>query len=72
MAVLTDICGQDVVRDFAGCFGSVVTTKTIAGYIHVIEVRRYPAIGRMARVTGIAAANMVRRFSYRNRIVMAG
>ena len=55
MAVLADIAGLDVCRTLANCLDPIVAVDTIAGDVHVIEVRRQPAKSRMAVVTGIAA-----------------
>ena len=70
MAVFAYVAGQNVVLILARCFSAIVATNTIGRVIRVIKRRRYPAIGRMAGVTVIAAGYAALVFADGNRIVM--
>ena len=59
MAVFTQCVGLDVGRVFAGSGRAVVATGTAATDTVVIEHRARPAVGAVAIVTGITAADMV-------------
>ena len=58
MAILADVAGLQMCLGLAGCVGAIVTGRTIAGDIHMIEIRGQPGNGRVAVVTGIAAGYM--------------
>ena len=59
MAVFTQCVGLDMSRIFSGSGRAVVATEATAADAVMIEYRRYPAIGAVAIVTGITAADMV-------------
>jgi len=56
---------------FAGCLCAIVTADAIAEYVHMIEVRRYPADGRVTVFAGITTGNVGLVFSGRTESVMA-
>lgn len=58
-------------RVLAGCVRAVVAANAVTKHIHMIEVCRYPANGRMAILAGIAARNMRLVFASRTEAVMA-
>lgn len=59
-------------RIFAGSVGAIVATRTVAGDINVIKVRRGPARSRMAVVAGFATSDMRWRLTRCDVAVMAG
>ena len=72
MAVLADIGRIDVRRVFAGCFGTVVATKAIAGDVGVVEVGWRPGNCGVAVVAGVTAQDMCRVLARGGDAVMAG
>jgi len=71
VAIFTNIAAQDMCGALAGCFRAVVAADAIAGDIHVIEVGRQPANGRMAVVAIVAASDVGRVLASRRGTVMA-
>ncbi len=63
MAVFADVAGLHVRRAFAGGIRAVMAAHAVPCDIHVIEIRRQPASGRVAVVTVIAAGDVVRVFA---------
>jgi len=59
-------------RVLADCVCTVVTAGTVAGDIHMIEIRRKPANRAVTIVTGIATGDMCRVFSGGGDSVVAG
>ena len=72
MTVLADIGRLDMRRVLADGLCAVVAAEAIARYVDVIEVGRYPTVGRVAIVTGIAACDVSRVFTDGNCAVVAG
>ena len=58
MAVFADVAGCYMRRRLADGIDRVVTTHAVSCDIGVIEVRRQPAIGRVAVIAGIGAEDM--------------
>jgi len=71
MAVLADVARRHVRRPFARCVDAVVTAGAVARDVRVIEGCGYPAVGRVAVVTGVAAREVPGVFAGRHRAVMA-
>ena len=71
VTVLADIRCQYMRRVFAGRVYAVVTVMAVAGDIHMIEVGGKPCNRRVAVVAIVAAGNMRRMFSSRDRAVVA-
>lgn len=71
VAVFADVAGLDVIRRLALRFRAVVTAEAVARDIHVIEIGRRPACGRVAVVAGIAAGYMRRILAGRYEAVVA-
>ena len=63
MTRLTTVGGGDMVTRFTGRIVAVVAGDTVARYTTVIERGTRKGIGIVAIVTGIAALDMVRRFT---------
>ena len=72
VAVLAEIRRRQVRRVLACCGHTVVATRTWLHRIGMVEVRWYPARGRVAVVAVIAARDMLRMFAGRYRSVVAG
>ncbi len=64
MTRLTTVGGGDVVTRFTGRIVTVMAGDTVAGHTAVIERGTRKGIGVVAIVTGIAALNMVGRFTW--------
>ena len=71
VAVLANVGRIDMGRTLADGVDTVVAAHAVARNVHMVEVRRYPAVRRMAVVTGVAALNMRGVFSGSHRAVMA-
>ena len=63
VAILTDVCRQNMILVFTGCVGAIVTTYAIACDVGVIEGCRYPAGGRMTIIAIVTTRNMRRVFA---------
>ena len=72
MAVLTNIAGLNVGRVLSGGFGAVMAADAVAADVHMIEISRQPADGRVAVVAIIPARDMRRVFTGRRSAVVAG
>jgi len=60
VAILADVTGADMSRALAGRIDTVMAADTIAGNVHMVEVRGDPGVRRMAVVAGVAALDMGR------------
>lgn len=58
-------------RIFSRCTGAVVTARTRTGHTAVIEMRRRPCARRMTQIATRIRRDMARRFTGRDRAVMA-
>jgi len=72
MAVLTNIAGLNVGRVLSGGFGAVMAADAVAADVHMIEISRQPADGRVAVVAIIPARDMRRVFTGRRSAIVAG
>ena len=72
VTVLAHDAGLDVVKVFAGCVCTVVTTRTVTRDVDVVKVCGQPAGRCMAVLAVFAACNMCRSFARRDRTVVAG
>ena len=71
MTRLTTVGGGDVIAWFTGGIVTVMAGNTVPGHTAVIERGPSKRIGIVAIVTGIAALDMVRRFTRCHAAVMA-
>ena len=60
VAVLTNVGGINVSRMLAGGIGAVMAADAVSGDVGVIEVGRYPGVGRMAIITVVATGDVRR------------
>lgn len=58
MAVFANVAGRYVVKGFSGCVSTVVATHTVTRDRCMIEIRRYPANGRVTAVAIVTARNV--------------
>lgn len=63
MATLAHITRLDMGGMLTRCRGAVMAAEAVTRNRGVIEVRRYPGIGRMTEIAGVIAGNMVRRLT---------
>jgi len=63
MTILADIARVDVTGTFAGRLDAVMAAGTIIGNVGMVEVGRYPRVGGVAIVAGVAAADVRRVFA---------
>lgn len=72
MAVLAYISGLNMRRILAGCIGTVMAARAIAGDIHVIKICRQPAGRGVAVLAIVATVDMCRMFASRSYAVVTG
>lgn len=70
VTILANCGGQNMRGVLADGFSAIVAARTVVADIDMIEIRRYPACGRMTIVTVVAAVDMGRVLSDRRNSVM--
>jgi len=72
VAVFANIRRQNMCWAFADCIDTVVTAYAVARDVNVVEVGRYPAVGCMTVITGVATGDVRRVLACSDRSVVAG